>query len=306
MTIIGEGCDAAITPADRNAVILPSEFGDGNVIHHPKFPAFSTGACGVNTDILLVDPIVTAAAPCHRENGDFRAFILAVWRAIDVLSVRVEVSVTGVNLHAEEAARRTLSFTGRICTCGEISCRTGEVHTTGHTDIILHSLIHATDDDLTDCVRSIRWVASIVFGARRTGDTGVCTDRFVCLAEGRLTGGIGPRGIIARIILGTRWAGDAGVSADRFVRRAGVASQVVSAADASSPAALVVPAGQATQVFPLTASFAAQRVASQVVSAADASSPAALVVPAGQATQAFALTASLAAQRGGITGGIGR
>ena len=45
-------------------------------------------------------------------------------------------------------------------------------------------------------------------------------------------------------------------------------------------------------------------MASQAVSAADASSPATLVVPAGQATQVFALTASFAAQ-GGIASGIG-
>jgi len=74
-----------------------------------------------------------------------------------------------------------------------------------------------------------------------------------------------------------------------------VESQVVSAPLASSPAALVVPAGHAAHAFELTSSLAAQTVASQVVSA-QTSSPAALVVPAGHATHAFKLTISSAAQ----------
>ena len=69
-----------------------------------------------------------------------------------------------------------------------------------------------------------------------------------------------------------------------------MASQVVSAPVASSPAALVDPAAHATHAFPLTLSFAAHSVASQVVSAPEASSPAALIDPAAHATHALDAT----------------
>jgi len=51
--------------------------------------------------------------------------------------------------------------------------------------------------------------------------------------------------------------------------------------EASSPAALIVPARHDTHAFADTYSFAAHNVASHVVSVPEASSFAALVVPAG-------------------------
>ena len=61
----------------------------------------------------------------------------------------------------------------------------------------------------------------------------------------------------------------------------GAASHAVFVPEASSPAALVVPAGHDTHAFADTYSFAAHNVASHVVSVPEASSFAALVVPAG-------------------------
>ena len=190
MTIIGEGGDSAVTSAHGDAVILTRQFGDGNVIHYAIFAAFSTRACRVNSVTLPIDAIVAATAPCHRENGDFGAFILAIWRAIDVLSIWVESSVSSVDLNTQQTARRTLSFTGCISARREITCRAGEVDTTGHTNIILYFLIDVTDNHLTGCIWSIGWVASFIFGARWTGDAGVCSDRFVCIAKDDLAGGV--------------------------------------------------------------------------------------------------------------------
>lgn len=72
-------------------------------------------------------------------------------------------------------------------------------------------------------------------------------------------------------------------------------AQVVSAPLATSPAALVEFAGQATQVLLATRKFAAH--SPQAVSGPEASSPAALIVPAGQATHAFETTCWLVRQR---------
>ena len=76
----------------------------------------------------------------------------------------------------------------------------------------------------------------------------------------------------------------------------GFTHKVVSVPEASSPAALVVPAGHDTHAFADTYSFAAHNVASQVVSVPEASSPAARVVPAAHAILVFEETYSSAEQ----------
>ena len=64
----------------------------------------------------------------------------------------------------------------------------------------------------------------------------------------------------------------------------------MSVPEASSFAALVVPAGHGTHAFADTYAFAAHNVATHVVSVPEASSFAALVVPAGHDTHALATT----------------
>lgn len=172
-------------------MILARQFGNGNVIHHAIFTAFPTCACRVNSVAVPIDAIVASTAPCHRENGDFGAFILAIGRAIDVLSVWVEGAVACVDLNTEETAWRTLSFTGCICARRQITGWTGEVDTTGHAHIILYPFVGITDDHLTACIWSIGWVTRFIFCTRRTGHAGIRSDRFVGIAKDDLAGGVG-------------------------------------------------------------------------------------------------------------------
>ena len=61
----------------------------------------------------------------------------------------------------------------------------------------------------------------------------------------------------------------------------------MSGPDASSPAAFVVPEGQAVQTWEETCSLAEHTVTAHAVSEPDASSPAAFVVPGSQAVQTW-------------------
>ena len=82
-------------------------------------------------------------------------------------------------------------------------------------------------------------------------------------------------------------------------------SQVVSAPEASSPAALVEAPSHSVQTLDLTYLSAEHKVLSHAVFAPLAGSPAALVVPAAHATQALEETYSLAAQSvAGLAAGL--